>query len=212
MAETLTFYTNPMSRGRVARWMLEEVGAPYETVVLDYASSMKAPDYLAINPMGKVPALRHGDAVVTECAAICAYLADAFPEAGLAPAPGTKERAAYYRWLFFAAGPVEAAVIDKALGVEVPAEKQPMVGYGSYDQLVDVLDHAVGEHEYLAGDRFSAADVYLGSQIGWGTQFGTLPKRPNFDAYLARIMGRPAALRARELDDKLMAETAKPAA
>lgn len=206
MADQLTFYTNPMSRGRIVRWMLEEVGAPYETVLLDYASTMKAPDYLAINPMGKVPAIRHGDTVVTECAAICAYLADAFPEAGLAPAPGSKERGPYYRWLFYAAGPVEAAVIDKALGVEVPAEKRPMVGYGSYEEMVDVIDRAVGENEYLAGGRFSAADVYLGSQIGWGTQFGTLPKRPNFDAYLARIMSRPAAVRAREIDDKAMAE------
>jgi glutathione S-transferase len=206
MTDQLTFYTNPMSRGRIVRWMLEEVGAPYETVFLDYASTMKAPDYLAINPMGKVPAIRHGNTVVTEAAAICAYLADAFPEAGLAPAAGSKDRGTYYRWLFFAAGPVEAAVVDKALGVDVPADRKMMVGYGSYDELVDVLDRAVGENEYLAGGKFSAADVYLGSQIGWGTQFGTLPKRPNFDAYLARLMSRPAAVRAREIDDKAMAE------
>lgn len=206
MTDQLTFYTNPMSRGRIVRWMLEEVGEPYDTVFLDYATTMKAPDYLAINPMGKVPAIRHGSAVVTEAAAICAYLADAFPQAGLAPASGSKDRGAYYRWLFFAAGPVEAAVVDKALGVEVPADRKMMVGYGSYDELVDVLDRAVGENEYLAGGKFSAADVYLGSQIGWGTQFGTLPKRPNFDAYLARLMSRPAAVRAREIDDKAMAE------
>lgn len=204
MANTLTFYTNPMSRGRVARWMLEEIGQPYETVLLDYASSMKAPEYLAVNPMGKVPAIRHGDMVVTECAAICAYLADAFPDAGLAPASGSLARGAYYRWLFFAAGPVEAAVIDRALGVEVPAEKRGMVGYGSYDELVDVLDAHVGAHDYVAGDSFSAADVYLGSAIGWGTQFGTLPKRASFDAYLGRIMTRPAAVRAREIDDALI--------
>ena len=206
MAANLIFYTNPQSRGRIVRWMLEEVGAPYETVLLDYASSMKGADYLAINPMGKVPAIKHGDAVVTEGAAICAYLADAFPEAGLAPSSGSPDRAAYYRWLFFGAGPVEAAVVNKALGFDVPADKKMMVGYGSYDDMVDVLDRAVGEHEYLAGGKFSAADLYVGSQIGWGTQFGTLPKRPNFDAYLARIMGRPAAKRAREIDDKLMAD------
>ena len=204
MSDSLIFYTNPMSRGRIVRWMLEETGVPYETVVLDYATTMKAPDYLAINPMGKVPAIRHGDAVVTEGAAICAYLADAFPEAGLAPAPGSRDRATYYRWLFYGAGPVEAAVIDKAMGLEVPPDKRPMVGYGSYDEMVDVLDRTVGETDYLAGGKFSAADVYVGSQIGWGTQFGTLPTRPAFDAYLARIMSRPAAIRAREIDDALM--------
>lgn len=205
MTGQLTFYTNPMSRGRVARWMLEEVGQPYETVLLDYATTMKAPDYLAIHPLGKVPALKHGDVVVTETAAICTYLADAFPDAGLAPATGSPGRAAYYRWLFFAAGPLEAAVIDRALGIEIPAEKRAMVGYGSYDEVVDVLDAHVGAHDYVAGDRFSAADVYLGSQIGWGTQFGTLPKRASFDAYLGRIMDRPAAVRAREIDDAAMA-------
>lgn len=202
MTGQLTFYTNPMSRGRVARWMLEEVGQPYETVILDYASSMKAADYLAINPMGKVPALRHGEAVITECAAICTYLADAFPDAGLAPPAGSPARGPYYRWLFFAAGPVEAAIIDKALGVTVPAERRAMVGYGSFDELVDLLDAHVGAHEYVAGDTFSAADVYLGSTIGWGTQFGLLPKRASFDAYLGRIMSRPAAIRAREIDDE----------
>lgn len=199
----LTFYTNPMSRGAIVRWMLEEVGAPYETVVLDYGTTMKAPEYLAINPMGKVPAIRHGDTVVTEVAAICAYLADAFPDAGLAPP--VSNRGAYYRWLFYAAGPVEAAIIDRAaLGItEIPAEKQPMVGYGSYDQVVDVLDAHVSANEYIAGDRFSAADVYLGSHLAWGTQFGTLPKRDSFDAYLARVASRPAALRAKALDDQL---------
>ena len=206
MAEALTFYTHPMSRGRIVRWMLEEIGAPYETVLLDYGTTMKAPDYLAVNPMGKVPALRHGDSVVTEAAAICAYLADAFPEAGLAPPPGSQDRAPYYRWLFYVAGPAEASIIDRALGVQIPEDKRMMVGYGSYDQVVDVLDRQCAEHDYAAGGQFSAADVILGSQIGWGTQFGTLPKRPSFDAYLARLMTRPAAVRAREIDDKLMAE------
>src|SRR3982750_1979055 len=120
VADTLTFYTNPMSRGRIIRWMLEEVGQPYETVVLDYASTMKGADYLAINPMGKVPAIKHGDTVVTEAAAICAYLADAFPEAGLAPPPADRLRGPYYRWLFFVAGPLEAAWTNKVLGFDVP--------------------------------------------------------------------------------------------
>ena len=131
MADELILYTNPMSRGRIARWMLEEVGQPYKTEVLDYASGMKGPAYLAINPMGKVPALRHGDAVVTETAAICAYLADAFPQSGLAPPPGHRLRAPYYRWLFFTAGPFEAAVSNKALGFVVPPERERMIGYGN---------------------------------------------------------------------------------
>ncbi|HVK81122.1 MAG TPA: glutathione S-transferase, partial [Verrucomicrobiae bacterium] len=138
----LTFYTNPMSRGRIARWMLEEIGQPYETVALEYGTTMKAPEYLAINPMGKVPAIKHGDVVVTECAAICAYLADAFPQAGLAPAPTDKLRGPYYRWLFFAAGPVEAATTNKSLGVTTDADRKAMVGYGSQAEVLDVLEKA----------------------------------------------------------------------
>lgn len=204
MAEQLTFYTHPMSRGRIVRWMLEEVGAPYETVFLDYASTMKAPEYLAINPMGKVPAIRHGDAVVTEAAAICTYLADAFSEAGLAPEPGSPERGAFYRWMFFGAGPVETAALVRALNATVPEDRTAMVGYGTHAAVADVLERLVSANDYMLGDRFSAVDVYLGSQIAWGTQFGTIEKRPGFDAYIARIMSRPAALKAREIDDKAM--------
>lgn len=206
MSDKLTFYTNPMSRGRIVRWMLEEVGQPYETVLLEYRTTMKAPDYLAINPMGKVPALQHGDVVVTECAAICAYLADAFPAAGLAPPPGDKQRATYYRWLFFGAGPVETMASVRTLGVEVPADKRGTVGFGSPEDVHKALEYAVSKGDYLLGDRFSAADVYLGSQIGWGLQFGTIEKRPGLAAYAARIMGRPAAQRAREIDDALLAK------
>ena len=205
MAEQLTFYTHPMSRGRIVRWMLEEVGEPYETVLLDYASTMKAPDYLAINPMGKVPAIKHGDVVVTEAAAICTYLADAFPAAGLSPRPGSPERGAFYRWMFFGAGPVETAALVKALNATVPEDRTAMAGYGTHAAVADVLEKLVSANDYILGDRFSAVDVYLGSQIGWGTQFGTIEKRPGFDAYLGRIMSRPAALRAREIDDKAMA-------
>ncbi len=205
MADDLVFYTNPMSRGRIVRWMLEEVGQPYRTEVLDYATTMKAPAYLAINPMGKVPAIQHGDAVVTETAAICAYLADAFPQAGLAPAPASKQRGAYYRWMFYGAGPVEAATTNAALKVEIPAERKGMVGYGSLSQVLDALELAVSNGDYILGDKFSAADVYLGSQIGWGVQFGTLEKRPAFEPYLARIMARPAAICAKEIDDALIA-------
>jgi glutathione S-transferase len=206
MADELIFYTNPMSRGRIARWMLEEVGAPYRTEILDFATTMKAPEYLAINPMGKVPAIRHGDTVVTECAAICAYLADAFPDAGLAPPSG--QRGAYYRWLFFAAGPVEASVSDKALGVEVPADKRGMVGYGSLESVVDTLEKAVSGSDYLAGDRFTAADLYVGAHIGWGMQFGTIAKRPAFERYHARVTDRDAFRRAQELDDAAMPKDA----
>jgi len=205
MSEELVFYTNPMSRGRIARWMLEEVGAPYRTEILDYATTMKAPAYLAINPMGKVPAIRHGDTVVTEGAAICAYLADAFPEAGLAPPHGDKARGPYYRWLFYAAGPLEAAVTNKSLGFEVPAGRERMAGYGCYADVMNALEGAVSVGDYVAGDRFTAADVYFGSQIGWGLQFNSIEKRPAFERYWARISDRPAAVRAREIDDKLMA-------
>jgi glutathione S-transferase len=202
MTEQLTFYTNPMSRGAIVRWMLEEVGQPYDTVLLDYGTTMKAPDYLAINPMGKVPAIKHGEVVVTEVAAICAYLAETFPDAGLAPRTAA-ERGAYFRWMFFAAGPVEAAISDKMLGVDVPADKEMMVGYGNYNRVVDALDRLVASSPYVAGERFTAADVYVGSHISWGSQFGTLPKRDSFGPYLERILSRPAAVRAREIDDKL---------
>jgi len=202
--DELVFYTHPMSRGRIVRWMLEEVGRPYRTEVLDFGTSMKATEYRQINPMGKVPAIRHGETIVTEAAAICAYLADAFPEAGLAPPSGDRRRGPYYRWLFFAAGPVEAAVTNKNLGLEVPSERRGTVGYGNLDDVVDALEFAVSQHEYIAGDRFTAADVYAGSQIGWGMRFGSIEKRPAFERYWERIGSRPAALRARDIDDALL--------
>ena len=204
MADELVLYTNPMSRGRIARWMLEEVGAPYRTELLDYASTMKEQAYLSINPMGKVPALRHGDAIVTETAAICAYLADAFPQAGLAPPPGDRRRAPYYRWLFFSAGPVEAAVSNKALGFVVPADRERMIGYGNLSLVMKALETAVSRSQYLAGDSFTAADLYVGSQLGFGMMFGTIEKRPAFERYWERISSRPACLRAKELDDASM--------
>lgn len=208
MSEDLVLYTTPMSRGRIARWMLEEVGAPYRAEIVSFGPGMKDAAFRAINPMGKVPALRHSAAVVTETAAICAYLADAFPEAGLAPPPGSRERAAYYRWLFFAAGPVEAAVTNKVLGVTVPDDPRMrgMVGYGSLPEVLDVLEQAVAGTDYLAGERFSAADLYVGAHLSWGMAFGTIERRPAFEAYTARLTGRPAAVRAREIDDALLAE------
>lgn len=206
MTDEIVLYTHPMSRGRIARWMLEETGQPYRAEIVGYGPPMKGPDYRAINPMGKVPAVTHRDVVITECTAICAYLADAFPQAGLAPEPGAPERGAYYRWLFFGAGPTEAATTNRTLGVVVPDDKRGFVGYGSYETVLDTLESALNRGPYLLGERFSAADVYLGSQIAWGVQFGTIEKRPGFEDYVGRIYGRPAAVKAREIDDALMAE------
>jgi len=203
MSDALVLYTNPMSRGRIVRWMLEELGQPYKVEYLAY-DGLKAPEYLAINPMGKVPALTHDGNVVTEGAAICAYLAAAFPEAGLQPEPGTAASAAYYRWLFFAAGPVEAAVTAKALDLLPPPDKARMVGFGSFDATIDALETAVKGRTYIAGDRFSAADVYVGSQIGWGLMFKSIPERPAFVDYWAAIADRPAHKRASALDDAAM--------
>jgi glutathione S-transferase len=208
MSDELVFYHNPQSRGRIVRWMLEEVGQPYKTEVLDYATRLKSAEYLAINPMGKVPAIRHGDVVVTECGAICAYLADAFPQAGLAPAIGDKARGTYFRWLFFGAGPVEQATTHKALGVTYPDERKRMVGYGSMEDVIKALELALDGKQYLLGDQFTAADVYLGSQLGFSMQFGMMEKRPAFEAYVGRLQSRPAAVKAREIDDALIAQAA----
>lgn len=204
----LVFYTNPMSRGRIVRWMLEEVGQPYRTEFLDYATTMKAPEYLAINPMGKVPAIVHGDQIVTECAAICTYLAEAFPEAGLLPAPSA--RGAYYRWMFFAAGPVESAVAAAMLGVDPTEDKiRRTVGWGDLNTVADALAGLLSDgRPWLMGEQFSALDCYLGSQIIWGRQFHSLPERDGFDAYIARATTRPAALRAVEIDNAAMPKQA----
>ena len=210
MSDELVLYTNPMSRGRIARWMLEEVGRPYRVEVLEYGTTMKAPAYLAINPMGKVPAVVHGGTVVTECAAICAYLADAFPDTGLAPAPGDPARGDWLRWLFFGAGPLESAVTNRALGVQVPAERKGMVGYGSLDEVAGALEGWLSTRPYFAAGRFTAADVYVGAQLGWALQFGTIASRPAFVDYVARIQARPAAQRAKALDDALLPVPPRP--
>ena len=201
MTDDLVLYSNPMSRGRVARWMLEEIDQVYEVEMLEY-QAMKAPAFLAINPMGKVPALRHGEVIVTETAAICAYLADAFPDAGLAPA--AKHRGAYYRWMFFAAGPIEQAATNKALKVEVPPERRGMTGYGTMADVLDTLQQTLSASEFIACETFSAADVVVGSQLAFGMMFGTIEKRPVFEDYWRRLAARPAAVRARDLDDALL--------
>ncbi|MDE2391472.1 MAG: glutathione S-transferase family protein [Rhodospirillales bacterium] len=200
----LVFYTNPMSRARMVRWALEETGQPYRTEVISYGPEMKSPAYTAVNPMGKVPALKHGAVVVTETAAIIAYLADAFPGARLAPPPGDPARGTYYRWLFFTAGPYEAATTMKALGFSVPPERARMCGFGvSQSEVLDVLEAAITSGPYLLGEVFSAADIYVGGQLGFGLMFKSIEPRPVFQSYVARLQSRSAFVRANALDGAL---------
>jgi len=199
----LIFYTNPQSRGRIVRWMLEEVGEPYETEIIPY-DEMKSERYLAVNPMGKVPAIKHRGHVVTECSAICAYLADAFPQAHVGPRED--EKADYYRWLFYAAGPIEHAVTNNYAKWVPEPEQHRMFGYGSFDTVVSVLDDLFSSRDYVCGDRFTAADVYLGSQIMFPLQFGMLPERDSFIRYRDRLQAREAYKRANEIDEKIIAE------
>lgn len=198
----LVLYTNPQSRGRMAHWMMEEIGLPYETVWLDFKTSMKSPEYLAINPMGKVPAMKHNEVVVTETPAICAYLADAFPEKNLAPSPGSPARAAYYRWMFFAAGPLEMAVTGKMFNWQVPEGKNISAGFGSYADTMAALEKAVESGPYLCGEQFTAADVYFGSAVGWGMMFGSVEKRPVLEAYFGRLAARPAFQNAQRINEE----------
>jgi len=200
----LKFYTNPQSRGQTVRWMIEEIGEPYDTEILGYGTSMKAAPYLAINPMGKVPAIAHKGKVVTEVAAICLYLADAFPAAGLAPDPA--DRADYYRWVLFTAGPVEAAFTAKSMGWEVPPDRQAMAGFGNYDTAMRTLEQALDGREYIAGERFTAADLFVGAMVNFMLTFKLLDPRPAFTDYAARMTDRDAYRRAKEIDAKLIAE------
>ena len=199
----LIFYTNPMSRGQIVRWMLEEIGEPYETKIVDYAA-MHDDAYRAVNPMMKVPAIVHDGKVVTECAGIIAYLADVFPNAGLAPR--REEKADYYRWLFFAAGPIEQALTSKTMGFEPTAEQSRSVGFGDVERTVKTLADHLADRDYLCGSRFTAADVYVGSHVMWGMQFGTLPSLDSFVAYGERLAGREAYQRGKAEDMRLIAE------
>ena len=199
----LIFYTNPMSRGQIVRWMLEEVGEPYETKIVDYAA-MHDDAYRAVNPMMKVPAIVHDGKVVTECAGIIAYLADVFPNAGLAPR--SEEKADYYRWLFFAAGPIEQALTSKTMGFEPTAEQSRSVGFGDVERTVKTLADHLADRDYLCGSRFTAADVYVGSHVMWGMQFGTLPSLDSFVAYGERLSARDAYKRGKAEDMRLIAE------
>ena len=202
----LTFYTNPMSRGRIVRWLLEEMGIDYATEIIAYGPQMQGPGYRAINPMGKVPAIRHGEVIVTEAAAICAYLADAFPATGLAPQPGTPERGAYYRWLFFGAGPLEQAMVNGGFGWKADnPQGEGRLGYGSMERICNTLEALLKDgRNYILGEQFSAADVYVGSQITWGLQYELMDRRPCFTSYVERLAGRPALVRAEKLDDSLL--------
>ncbi|MET0157348.1 MAG: glutathione S-transferase family protein [Methyloceanibacter sp.] len=199
----LTLYHASPSRSSIARWMLEEIGEPYDLHVLSLAKGeQRAPDYLAVNPMGKVPALKHGDTVITEAAAICTYLADEFPQARLNVPVGDPRRGTYLRWLFFAPSCIEPAITDRAF----PRKEEPrrgMLGYGDFDTVMAVVAEAVEPGPYLMGEQFTAADVVLGSTLRWGMMFGVLPKRPEFVAYVGRLEQRPALKRAIALDQEL---------
>ena len=204
MPDEIVFYTNPMSRGRTVRWMLEELGCPYRTELVEYGPAMKSPAFLAINPMGKVPALTRGGTVVTETAAICTYLADAFPAAGLAPAPDSPLRADYYRWLFFGAGPMEMACINGANGLAMPEGKERMAGYGTLALTLDTLEAAIGSRPHLVGDGFTTADLFIAALLGWTMAIGVVDRRPAFERYAAPILARPAAARAKAIDEAVM--------
>ena len=205
MAE-YTFFFNPMSRAQIARWALHEAGADYEPVFVAWDAKPAA--LLDANPLGKLPTIihhHHGhDHVVSEGAAVCHYLAATHPEAGLLP--GEHELADYFRWLFFAAGPVEQATTSKMFGWEVPAEREMAVGFGSYERTMDALAGWLASHDYVCGDRFTMADVYVGSQVDWGLMFKSFPERPSFAAYAERIRARPAYQAGKAIDNALIAE------
>ena len=201
MSNTLTFYTHPYSRARIARWMLEETGLAYDEVLLEYGKSMKSPEFLAINPMGKVPALRQGDVVLTENAAICLHLADLVPDKGLLPPVGSAERGLCYRWMFFAAGPVESFITARRHGALAPAIE---AGYGSEADLMRTLIGAVEGRKYLVGDRFTVADLYMVAFLSYYMRVGELEPLAAFENYVAPHLQRPAALRANAKDDALI--------
>ena len=205
MADELVFYTNPMSRGRMVHWMLEETGAPYRVELINFdKGEHKQPAFLAVNPMGKLPALVHRGTVITETGAIIAYLADAFPAAGLAPALNDAKRGAYLRWMFYAAGCVDPAIIDRMLARPVP-ERTGAVGYGKYEHVLDTLGKALTPGPYLLGERFTAADLYIAAELNFGIMTKAFEPRPVFVAYLARMAERPGQIRANKQAEELTA-------
>ncbi len=201
----LTLYHAAPSRSSITRWMLEEIGEPYDLHLLSLSKNeQKSPGYLAINPMGKVPALKHGEAIITEAAAICAYLADEFPKAGLNIPIGDPRRGTYLKWLFFGPSCIEPAMMDRAFPRKEEARKSA-VGYGDFDTVMDVMAKALEKGPYLMGEQFTAADVVVGSTLRWGVMFKLIPERPEFTAYAARLAARPALQRATKMDDELAA-------
>ena len=195
MTDKVVLYSNPQSRGRTIHWLLEELGAPYEMRVLDLSKGEhKTPQFLAINPMGKVPAIVHRGVVVTEAAAICVYLADEFPAAGLAPKIGDPQRGTYLRWFFFAAGCYEPAVVDKMFG-RPPVERKGAIGYGSLEDTLNAMEAALKPGPYILGERFSAVDIYVGSQIHFSLMTKAIEPRPVFQKYADRVASRPAMQR-----------------
>lgn len=202
----MTFYTNPQSRGRIVRWMLEEIGQPYEVRVMDFNSSIKSPEYLKLNPMGKVPALACDGIVVTEVAAICTWLADRFPAAGLAPPAGDPARGSYYRWLFFIAGPLEMATTAKAYGWRIDEENRRSVGCGLISDTLDTIEQALAGGDYLCGKQFTTADLLMSSYLGWEMYMKVIEPRAVFEDYVARCNARPASARASELDNALLGQ------
>lgn len=203
MNDKLVFYTNPMSRGRIVRWMLEELAIPYETEILQYGSSIKSSEYLALNPMGKVPAIKHGNVFVTETVAICAYLADVFADKNLAPQT-LDEKARYYRWMFFVAGPLEQAIGLKLVGAEITPENQKSLGCGNPIDTFKTLAKALSDTPYVAGDRFTAAEVIVAFYISFYIRFGLLDEIPEFTSHLERVYNRPARIKANQQDDSLL--------
>jgi glutathione S-transferase len=206
MADEPVLYYSPMSRARTSHWMLEEIGAPYRLQIVNLQKSeQKAPAFLAINPMGKLPALTHRGVVVTESGAIVSYLADAFPAAKLAPALDDPARGTYLRWMFFGAGCVDPGMIDRM--TQRPASPRPTAnGYGQFEDVLDTLEKAVTPGPFLLGDRFSAADVFIASQIGFGmVMTQVFEPRPAFQSYLERATQRPAYQRATAQAAKHMA-------
>jgi glutathione S-transferase len=196
----LTLYHAIPSRSSIARWMLEEVGEPYDIHLLNLqAGENREPAYLAVNPMGKVPALDHDGVIITEAAAICAYLADAFPKAGLNVPVGDKRRGPYLKWLFFGPSCVEPAVTDRAFPRKEEARRGAL-GYGDYDTVMEVLAKGVAGSPYMLGDQFTAADVVIGSGLRWGMMFKLIPERPEFTSYVGRLTDRPALKRAQQKD------------
>lgn len=210
MSETIQLYYHPMSRATITHWMLEEAEADFELKMIDFnADENKSEAFLKINPMGKVPAIVHRGTVVSEAAAVCAYIADQFPKNNLAPPLSSPERGTYYRWLFFGAGCVEPAILDKALNRPAP-DRPSSVGYGSYERTFDTLESVLRESRFLVGDQFTAADVYIGAQLDLGMKFKTIETRPVFSRYVARCQQRPGYKRFEASHGKLMAEVVQP--